>query len=194
MTNNNHHHQNEVISIVCRRIIPGYEKDYDDWLRRYLNMEKNVPGYIGTTVIIPGGSKSTIRYIIHRFIDKISMEKWEKSQESIEMLDEVNKYSIRHYDTSTGLETWFNLPDINAINSPPPRWKMAIVVFIAAYTISLLSQSILRPIIGQQLPLAVNNLIYVIIMVSSLTYFVMPFMNRLLKRWLYPNPKTIQRS
>lgn len=111
------------------------------------------------------------------------MEKWEKSQESIKMLEEVNKYSIRQYDTSTDLETWFNFPDVNTISSPPPKWKMAIVVFIAAYTISLLSQSILRPIIGQQqLPLAITNLIYVPIKVISLTFFAMSIMSRLLKR------------
>ena len=45
------------------------------------------------------------------------------------MLEEVNKYSISHYDASTGLETWFNLPDVTVISSRLPKWKMAIVVF-----------------------------------------------------------------
>jgi uncharacterized protein len=99
-----------------------------------------------------------------------------KSQKSTKMLEEVNKYSTRHYDTSTGLETWFNLPDVNVISSPPPKWKMAIVVFIAAFVINLLSQIILRPILGlhQQLPLIINVLDYVSIMVFSLTYLQYP--------------------
>lgn len=161
-------------------------------------LERNVEGYLGTTVIVHRGNSSisNIRYIIHRFTDKISIEKWEKSQESVKMLEEVNKYSIRQYDISTGLETWFNFPDVNTISSPPPKWKMAIVVFIAAYTISLSSQSILRPIIGQQqqLPLAITNLIYVSIMVISLPFFAMSIMSRLLKRWPYSNPKILQQS
>ncbi len=196
MINNNHQHphQNEVISIVCRNIKTGHEKDYDDWLRHYLKLERNAHGYLGTTVIIPGGSSLTKRYIIHRFIDKPSMEKWEQSQESIKMLEEVNKYSTKHYDTATGLETWFNLPDTNVINLPPPKWKMAIVIFIAAYIISLLSQLILQPLIGHHLPLLVNVLIYSSIMVSSLTYFAMPIMSRMLRGWLYSNPKIIQQS
>jgi uncharacterized protein len=77
------------------------------------------------------------------------MEEWEKSQESIKMLEEVNRYSTRHYDTSTGFETWFKLPDVNVISSPPLKRKMAIVVFIAAFVINLLSQIILRPILCQ---------------------------------------------
>lgn len=54
------------------------------------------------------------------------MEVWDNSQEAQKLLQEVNNYSTRHYETTTGLETVV----------APPRWKMAIVVFIAAYTIA----------------------------------------------------------
>jgi uncharacterized protein len=50
-------------------------------------------------------------------------------------LEEVNNYSPRQYETASGLETWFTLPDRKSGVAPPPRWKMTIVVFIAAYTI-----------------------------------------------------------
>jgi len=76
------------------------------------------------------------------------MEEWDTSQESQKLLEEVNNYSTRHYETTTGLETWFAVPDLKTVVTPP-RWKMAIVVFIAAYAISLLSRSILNPSIGQ---------------------------------------------
>jgi antibiotic biosynthesis monooxygenase (ABM) superfamily enzyme len=58
----------------------GREKDYDGWLERYSTSERKAPGYIGTTIIIPGGSKSSLRYIIHRFIDRVKKETWENSQ------------------------------------------------------------------------------------------------------------------
>ena len=67
-------YQNEVTSVISRKIKPGHEKDYDDWLRRYLIYERKAPGYLGTTIILPGGSRSTLRYIIHRFINRTSME------------------------------------------------------------------------------------------------------------------------
>ncbi len=95
-------HQNEVTSIICRNIKPGHEKDYDDWLERYLTSQRKATGYLGTTIIIPGGSKSSLRYIVHRFADKVAMERWEKSRGSLELLEEVNNYSERHYDTVTG--------------------------------------------------------------------------------------------
>ncbi len=67
--------------------------DVDDWLERYLTSERKAPRYLGTTIIIPGGSKSSLRYIVHRFTDKAVMETWENSEESMKLIEEVNNYS-----------------------------------------------------------------------------------------------------
>ena len=61
----------------------------------------------------------------------------ENSQQSLELIEEANKCSTRYYERATGLETWFTLPYLKAIVAPP-KWKMAIVTFIAAYGISSL--------------------------------------------------------
>jgi uncharacterized protein len=63
-------YQNEVTSVICRNINLGYEKDYDNWLKRFMARQRNAPGYLGVTIIIPGSSKSSMRYIIRRFTDK----------------------------------------------------------------------------------------------------------------------------
>jgi uncharacterized protein len=178
--------QNEVTSVICRNIKPGHEKDYDDWLECYLTFERRAPGYLGTTMILPGGRRSALRYIIHRFTNKAAMERWENSEESQKLLDEVNNYSERRDEIATGLETWFELPDLKTlVSQSPPRWKMAIVIFIAAYVISSLSRSILNPFL-EQWPILGNAAIYTAILVASLTYFAMPIMSRLLRHWLYP--------
>ena len=126
-----------VTSLISRSIKPGYEKDYDDWLRRFLEFERKALGYLGTTVVLPGSTNSNIRYIIRRFTDKASMHIWDNSPEVQRLLQEANKYSTRHYETATGLETWFMLPNLKPV-MPPPRWKMAIVVFFAAYKTNML--------------------------------------------------------
>ncbi|MFL6461985.1 MAG: hypothetical protein ACJ71J_13775 [Nitrososphaeraceae archaeon] len=43
-----HHHHDQVTSIICRNIKPGYENDYDNWARHYLTLERKAPGYLGT--------------------------------------------------------------------------------------------------------------------------------------------------
>ena len=171
-----------VTSLISRRINPGHEKDYDDWLR-FLAFERTALGYLGTTVVLPGGTSSNIRYI-RRFTDKASMEIWDNSQDVQKLLKEANRYSTRHYETATGLETWFVLPDLKTV-VPPPRWKMAIVVVIAAYMTSLLSRSFLSPLFSEW-PLIASTVIFTTILVVSLTYIALPMLSRLLRRWLYP--------
>jgi len=114
------------------------------------------------------------------------MEKWDNSNESLKLIDEANQYSTRHYETSTGLETWFTLPGMKTLSqSPPPRWKMAIVIFFAAYFISIASRYLLSPLIGEW-PLFVNVAIFSAILVVLLTFFALPILSRVFRRWLYP--------
>ena len=168
-------YQNEVITVICRKIRPDHEKDYNDWVQCYLTIERNAPGYLGTTIIITGGSKSPLRYIIRHFAHKADMERWDNLDESLKLIEEANNYSTRPYETSIGLETWFILLDLKTLSQlPPSRWKMAIVIFFAAYAISSVLRSILNPYLGKW-PIVGNAVIYTVILVVSLTYFCTPY-------------------
>jgi len=171
----------EFTEVISRNITGGHEKDYDDWLQRFMTMERQFPGYLGTTIVAPGGNTSSVRYIINRFADQASLDAWEKSQEALKLIEEVSKYSTR--ERVTGLETWFSLPNLKTLGAPP-KWKMAIVSFIGAYSISSVAQYILSLYVGQR-PL-LTNILMTIILVIGLTYFAMPLLSRLLRRWLYP--------
>ena len=173
----------EVTVVVNRKIKPGCENDYDDWLRRVLTLGRKVPGFLGTTTIIEAGTNPAARHIIYRFSDKASLDAWENSEELRKLIEEVNNYSTPYLQKATGLETWFTLPDLKAIVAPP-KWKMAIVAFIGAYCISSLAQYILGFFLGEQ-PL-LFNLSMNIILIIGLTYLAMPLLRRLLRRWLYP--------
>ena len=61
-------------------------------------------------------------------------------------------YSI--FTESDWSRDWFTLPDLKAIVAPP-KWKMAIVSFIAAYSISSVAHYILSIYLGQR-PLLIN--------------------------------------
>ena len=104
----------------------------------------------------------------------------------IRRIAEANKYSTLYYGRATGLETWFALPDLKTIVAPP-KWKMAIATFIGAYCISSLANLLftLNPYIRQSPYLF--NAIMTTILVVGLTYFAMPILSRLLRRWLYPS-------
>jgi antibiotic biosynthesis monooxygenase (ABM) superfamily enzyme len=51
--------------------------------------EREFPGYLGTTVIAPGGNVSSMRYVINRFANQASLDAWENSKESLKLLEEA---------------------------------------------------------------------------------------------------------
>jgi hypothetical protein len=91
------HASKDVTVVISRKIKLGCENQYDEWFKRYLMLERRVPGYVGTTIITQGGTDSAIRHIIHRFSDKASLDAWENSQQSFELIEEANKCSTRYY-------------------------------------------------------------------------------------------------
>jgi antibiotic biosynthesis monooxygenase (ABM) superfamily enzyme len=121
----------EVTIVVSRKIKHGYEKEYDDWLRLVLALERKFHGYLGTIIIMDGGADSAVRHIIFKYNNKTSLDMWENSGERNKLIEEGNNYSTPYLQKATGLETWFTLPNTKAIVAPP-KWKMAIVAFIGA--------------------------------------------------------------
>ena len=170
--------------MISRSIKPGYEKDYDDWLRRFLEFVRKALGYLGTTVVLPGGTNSNIRYILRRFTDKASMDIWDNSPDVQRLLQEANRYSTRTLRNSHRSRNMVHAPNLKPV-MPPPRWKMAIVVFVAAYTTSMLSRSLLGFLLSDW-PLITSTLMYSTILVISLTYLLLPIFSLIFKRWLYP--------
>lgn len=173
----------EVTRVVNRHIKPGHETDYNDWFDRIRNTMRTFPGYKGASVIIPGGDLDA-RIIIYRFKDQKSADNWEESNERQKLLWEVDKYATQSYSVAKGMETWFELPNTHKSSAAPPKWKMALVLFICATLIGVISRLILSPYLSSS-PLFITSPIYSAILVISLTYLIMPPATELLKKWLY---------
>ncbi len=139
-------------------------------------------------MLSPEGVDSGQRYLIWRFANKAALDNWEKSDQRNRLVDEVENYSTQHYERATGMETWFALPRMKGVEAPP-RWKMFVVTFLAAYVISFAARSLLTPFLGSW-PLFATNLVYVGILVASLVFLALPGLSRLLRGWLYLSETT----
>lgn len=116
----------EGMIVVSRRIKPGREKEYADWLRRVIESANKFPGYRGVTTLAPKGFDSDVRYLIWRFDSQGKLEKWEKSEERAAFLEEVKNYAEQFYEKASGMETWFELPDMHRVVAPPSgRWPLS---------------------------------------------------------------------
>ena len=124
-----------------------------------------------------------------RFDHASNLHAWETSEErqrwlrkSRPLLDEKEKVHIL-----TGLETWFTLPSKPG-EPAPPRYKMAIVTWLAVFPLVALIFSLFGQWLNM-LPTLLRTLVFTAVIVTLMTYVIMPRMTRLFSFWLYPDHK-----
>ena len=145
--------------LYSRRVKPGREADFEAWARDIVAAARQFPGHLGASVLDAPGSREY--HILFNFAD-------------------------RGLQQLTGLETWFKLPGANVPTmTPPPRWKMWLVSLIAVYPMVLAFQALVVPRMAR-LPLPLRALLFPLVLLTLMTFVVMPMVTRALRRWLGP--------
>lgn len=167
--------------VLERRVRPGAEPAFERWVKRLLQAASRSPGFQGSSVLTAGTSGEY--FILLRFAGQTDLERWQASPETVAHLAEAESISQAGPGpvVRTGLETWFTLPGLPAPAQAPPKWKMALVTWLA-----LLPQVIaLAYLVPPTVPFLLSAAISTGIPVVALTWFVMPGLARLLYGWLY---------
>ena len=73
-----------------------------------------------------------------------------------------------------------------ATAATPPRYKLALLTWVAAYSVITLLLAVFGPAMASW-PLAVRTLALSVVMVGTLTWVVMPRLTRLFGPWLRPS-------
>lgn len=89
-----------------------------------------------------------------------------------------------------GLEAWFRDP--HAL--PPPRWKMALLTWIAVWPVSIIVPAILVPLLGPNFPQIFKAGIIAAGIVIVLTWAAMPLLVKLAHPWLHPSTQPTKKS
>ncbi|HTJ00102.1 MAG TPA: antibiotic biosynthesis monooxygenase [Dongiaceae bacterium] len=170
---------------ITRLVRPGCEAEFQQALREFFQASFAQAGVLGATMIVPPpGSNSREFGILRTFTDEAEraafyasplFKAWEKRCEPL--TDGGWSHRPLH-----GLEAWFRAP-----GNPPPRWKMALVTLLGVYPISLLIGLTLSPQL-RKLPLELNLFISATLIVTCLTWVVMPRLTRWFKPWLNSAP------
>lgn len=66
----------------------------------------------------------------------------------------------------------------------PPKWKIAVVVWLAIYPVITLVQLLFSHQLGKISPLPLRTLVITAIIVPLMVYVAEPIMHRLFARWL----------
>jgi antibiotic biosynthesis monooxygenase (ABM) superfamily enzyme len=173
-----------VTVVVSRKLFPGHERDYDDWVRRLVAAATQAPGNTGATMLIPAPGKPGLYHVVLRFADQPSVSAWEDSEIRQELSREADAFSMMSRQEATGMETWFSIPESPEL-APPPRWKMSAVTFIAAYILTIIIIPIELRLFGSW-PFPALNILTNVLLASLMTYAIMPLFSRVIfRRWLY---------
>jgi uncharacterized protein len=175
-----------VTVLYSRRVKPGREADFEAWARGIVAAARQFPGHLGASVLDAPGSREY--HILFSFADRRSLRAWLDSEERRRWLARVGELleADRGLQQLTGLETWFKLPGANVPTmTPPPRWKMWLVSLIAVYPLVLAFQALVVPRMAR-LPLPLRALLFPLVLLTLMTFVVMPMVTRALRRWLGP--------
>ena len=175
-----------VTTTVTRRVKPGHEAFYEQFLKGIIATASEFPGHLGVEVFRPQSAAAGEYRIVYRFDTAEHLSRWLDSEEHAAWLERAEPHVIGPMRTSfvTGLESWFTLPD-SPRTPPPPPYKMALLTWITIFPLITGVIVALGPLI-KDLPLVPRLGITTAITVPLMTWVVMPRVTRLLRRWLYP--------
>ena len=171
---------------ISRKVKPGCEKEFERLVSELSQEAVRFPGNLGTNLFRPTGK--TLEYrIIYKFDCMRHFHKWEKSSIRAAYYKKISPLLLAEPDMRvlTGLETWFNLPNDKGALVPPPKYKMAIISWLAIYPLVILILVCLNPILSA-LSIPLRAAMITLIAIPSMTYVLMPYMSRIFSSWLYP--------
>jgi len=175
-----------VTATVTRRVKPGHEAAYEQFLAGIGGAAKAFPGYLGEEVFRPASAEGGEYRIVYRFDSPAHLRTWLDSGERAAWLARAEPHVASPMRTQylTGLEGWFTLPTQPGA-PPPPAYKMAVLTWVTIFPLITLVVVVSAPLIGG-LPLVPRLAVTTLVTVSLMTWAVMPRVTRLLHRWLYP--------
>src|SRR5215467_2361888 len=175
----------QVTATVTRRVKPGHEAAYEEFLVGIGSAAKTFPGYLGEEVFRPAGGAGGEYRIVYRFDSPAHMRGWLDSAERAAWLQRAEPHVAGPMRTQflTGLESWFTLP--TQPGAPPPPYKMAVLTWVTIFPLITLVVVVSAPLMGS-LPLVPRLAVTTLVTVSLMTWVVMPRVTRLLRGWLYP--------
>lgn len=168
----------DVTVVVTRTARRGQEAAYERYLHEVSVAAHAWPGHRGVTVV----RADRTFHLIFRFESLATLLAWEQSPERATWVARAAAFTegpvaVRRL---RGMEAWFPLP---STGTPPPRWKMAVLSFVAAFPTIQVLQALLVPVLSP-LPALLRGAAVGAAMIVLMTYVLMPLLVRAARSWL----------
>ncbi len=70
-----------VTAVASRRVKPGHDQDFVEWVSGILTVVNTFPGYLGSEILRPSEPEDDEYRIVFRFDHASNMRAWENSEE-----------------------------------------------------------------------------------------------------------------
>ncbi|WP_353826473.1 antibiotic biosynthesis monooxygenase [Agromyces sp. SYSU T0242] len=191
----------EPITVSIRREVdPERIAEATVWVQTGVNLANRYPGFLGSGWV-RAGDDSDVWHMLYRFANEQTLEAWERSPERAWWL-EMGRGFVRaeRAKRRTGIEGWFDEPatgsvpavadadgDVPPLPPAPPRWKQAVSIWLGFFPVNL-AFSLLVALLPwwDGVPLALRVLVTTLVLTPIMTYWVLPWVTRMLRDWLAP--------
>jgi len=180
-----------VTAIVRRRIKAGCERDFESLMQEFMTFVLRHPGHLGINVIRPSAGSREYT-VLDRFATEEHRRGFTGSPEYRDWMSRLREVSEAEPDIDErgGLAFWFTLPN-RPPRKAPPKIKMAALTFFGVYPLSMLYPALLAPLTNDW-PLWIKGALIAALLVTSLTWIVMPALTRAFERWLFLSDKKVE--
>ena len=70
-----------ITAVASRRVKPGREGEFEEWISGILSAANGFPGYLGSNVVRPSGPEDDEYQIVFKFDHASNLKRWEECRE-----------------------------------------------------------------------------------------------------------------
>lgn len=175
-----------VTVVISRTVQPECKVAFEEFISGITSAAATFEGHLGVNILRPNTPEEQEYKIVFKFDRASNLRIWQESETRRQWLARAESLCLEKPTVQilTGLETWFTLQSTK-LSTPPPRYKMVVIILITIMPIRILTNFTLVPLLIS-LPFLLRLFITSVIMVLMMTFVIMPRMTRLFSKWLYP--------
>lgn len=171
---------------ITRTVREAHVGDFERLLTEFARRSLEVPGSRGVHVLYPApGSASTEYGIMRSFASPADRDAFYATalyKDWLAQIEPMVEGPPRYRDLS-GLEAWFRE---GGTAKPPPRWKMALLTWIAVWPVSMVVPALVVPLLAGRLPGPLVAGAVAAGIVVTLTWGAMPILTKVAHGWIHP--------
>ncbi|MDW3191370.1 MAG: antibiotic biosynthesis monooxygenase [Cytophagales bacterium] len=177
--------ENHITVVVSHFVKKGIEQAFEAALKEVIEKAKSFQGYEGIQTMQVNGKGENEYILLVRFDSESSYQVWKHSATRKAWSVELKSFITRESEVcyQEGLEFWFSIPQVTT-TEPPKKWKMAILTWMVIYPL-VLTLSSLAGFFLDFFPLFLRMLLVSMVMVTLMTYLVMPKITVLFAPWIF---------